>query len=1675
MAVYQQNTVNNNSRKYPLLLAAVAAATSTFSALLWSQTAEDFIAAPPLLQSAAPARVMLLLSNDHQLYFKAYTDYTDLDGDGELDTTYNDDFDYYGYFHSGVCYDYSDSNGRFEPAGAVVSGHQCNGNWSGNFLNWASMTRMDIVRRVFYGGKRSLDTADETVLQRTYLPNDAHAFVKVYEGDVANYTPYDYDTISLCNVTLATGLSKDVDESVNPPVMRIADGGFPLWSVTERAQCVYQGETSASGEVDRPASGTEVIVRVQSCVDGLDANVASLIGTEDYCRAYGDTPVYKPVGVLQENSEDGTIQFGLMSGTHGQKMSGGVLRRNITALAGNSDPDDDEIDLSNGRFRYLDDSGFSGGIIQTLDSMRIAGWDYSNNFTYADCDIPGIKIPTYKSNPTGNRSCKDWGNPLAEMYMEALRYFAANGNAPIDQFSADDDSDYLKGMVSEPWSDPLSTEEPCAKCSIIVMSTGLNSFDADELDAVSGLPGITSVDDINSKTDAIGVNEGLVGSYAIVGNVDGNANDNSCTAKEVGNFSDVLGICPEMPSLEGSYGLAGLASYAQTTDLRPGNALPDIQNVDTYTIALAETLPSFSFTTQSGDTIGVVPACQSTPAGAGDWSDCSIINATVVEKTEFYTRIDIAWEDSLWGFDYDLDGLATIEVCTATGNAAITECQYSGAVDTSQLVNYKEWLTTAAASELQVRVSVPQAYAGFDLRFGAIVGGTLNDGIVFNAFRPGGSNYTCLLPGACDATAQSRMVWSDPTLLTAGASEAEFLENPLWYAAKYGNFSGSDSKDLPTVTEEWDIMDLDGNPNPDGLPDAYFPVRNPGQLAKRLNNIVTLIQKQAASGTSVAVTLERRDGVGATFQAYYFPSYKKPGANLNEVNWVGGLHALFLDDDLNLREDSNQDGVLDPSDSVINLFYDGENTVVQRLNADGSVAATVPFTSIEPIWDAKDWLADLSDAQVVNQRAYAGSVGRHIFTWMDLPEADGTGPDGQVDAGEVVDFVPDEFASDGRYRILGVEETEAASLINFIRGSDEQPNKRSRTVNFEGDSAFSVWRLGDIVHSSPVIVGRPGDGYDIDYRDGSYTEFRNRYLDRRQVVYAGANDGMLHAFNAGFYQQGSSSFATAATDPVTGENLVEYDLGAEMWAYVPRNLLPHLRWLGENNYQHAFYVDGEPRVYDVNIFEPDDTHPGGWGTILVVGFRFGGGDISLDLDGDGANDFTSRSAYVVLDITDPEQPPELLAEITDPKLGYTTVVPTLVKGRLEDLTTGLFNENEDAWYLVFGSGPAGIDDATRRDALTRGVSHQNAHLFVYDLVAREFVDMDSATDGLQTGLDTGLANSFLGDPTAADWDRNYVDDMVYFGLVEGLDPGAPAGRLNRLKFTMPFTAGSAPVISLSDSAISTLLNPAMPFQGAPVTFRDLGASREWVLAGTGRYLTAVDNVTDYTSRFYGLLEPLNDSGDFSLATLDESALADTTDLVILDNNTVYDANTAATPATVRASATDISVDNFSDLMTVTKEAGGWFNELGPLTIRVDSDGIPVESTESRNYNGAIAISSGVGFVKYAPDQSVCLPSGYSTLRFVDSRTGTASRNIFFESVLAQDSFLNITGDAELLSAESETMQGAISKLTLVRTNDGNAVGSSDNYGGIQFDKIGALPPLSRRQSWRELPIFQEVE
>src|SRR5687768_4399859 len=154
---------------------------------------------PLFLGATVTPKVMLTISKDQQLYKKAYNDYSDLDNDGNIETTYKHAIDYYGYFDSKKCYVYSTANQRFEPAALANATKYCSGQWSGNFLNWLSMSRMDAIRKLLYGGMRSTDQTNSfggqpnaaTVLERAYLPTDAHAWAKYYDGaDIPQLTPF---------------------------------------------------------------------------------------------------------------------------------------------------------------------------------------------------------------------------------------------------------------------------------------------------------------------------------------------------------------------------------------------------------------------------------------------------------------------------------------------------------------------------------------------------------------------------------------------------------------------------------------------------------------------------------------------------------------------------------------------------------------------------------------------------------------------------------------------------------------------------------------------------------------------------------------------------------------------------------------------------------------------------------------------------------------------------------------------------------------------------------------------------------------------------------------------------------------------------------------------------------------------------------------------------------------------------------------------------------------------------------------------------------------------------------------------------------------------------------------------------------------------------------------------
>lgn len=1208
-------------------------------------TAEDFQAEPPVISDTAEPLVLLGLSVDHELFKKAYTDYANLEG-GELslsDTTYRSDFEYYGYFDSSYCYTYNSSSNRFEPGTSVGASFSCpsasnvsttaNG-WSGNFLNWATMTRMDVVRRVLYGGKRSSDTTTETVLERAHLPKDTHAFVKVYnDSDLANYTPYTHASyssgISLCNVSDSSG----------EPLIRIAKGSWRQWAASESVQCQWDSKTTTPNPSYTPSGDrlTDLRARVRVCVASKDAV------TSDDCQAYANNHS-KPVGLLQKNGEDGDLRFGLLTGSYKKNDEGGVLRKVISKIVGNTSSSDDELSLSTGIFTGND------GIIKNLDALQIANYSFGSN-KYSDCDTYSISVNTFLTSTNSGRQCRDWGNPVAEIYLEGLRYLAGAAS-PTSTFDSDD-STLISDLTRETsWGDPMSASEPCAECAFIMLSSGVNSFDGDDLASASDLPSLSGASSIDAYTDRVGDNE-AGGSFN--GTYISGGTDEVCTSRSLSDLSDAVGICAELPALQGTYDVAGLAYYAKITDLRTQTGFTGDQTVDTFAVELAESLPNFSAVVDS-QPVSFIPACQANTNGSASnassgWQGCSLNDVEVESLTEAGGVVVagsylIYWEDSHWGNDYDLDGVQRLEYCV--GSAC------SPAIGNNQI---------------RITSSTPYAFAGNALRFSYSVSGTASsDGIVTPwALRPGGANFDGLNAG--DPTPWN--VTSETSTFTAGNSTASSIERPLYLAAKYGGFNDLDGDGIPSSTSEWDVRDFsgnyaldgDGNIVGDGIPDNYYQLSNPGLLVDALTAIFSGLKSSVTSSSAAAVVSNTSSGEGAIFQSSYYPEFQ--ASSTDTIRWGGMLHALFRDENGYFREDTDGDAVLDDYsvDYRVLFFYDEalEQTRLQRFSSSDNgesftLVDIINFEDFKAIWNARDQLASISNVTTQRDFSTLASAGRHIITGID------TDFNGAVDNDEILSFDNASLDPDNNeyYRYFGLNSSNGASvdnIVNFIRGEEGISGYRTRAVDYDDDGAEEVWRLGDFIHSEPASVSLPRAAYDSRFSDDTYTAYRQQYAKRRQVIYVGGNDGMLHAFNAGFYNSATKTYATQSV----GGNEVAHPLGSELWAYVPMAVLPHLQWLTAPDYGHVYYVDGSPRIYDVNIFSDDADHPNGWGTILVVGMRFGGGDFQLDPDSDDNgtdpdnDDITTRSSFLIFDITNPEEPPKLLAELQRPEEALLSV------------------------------------------------------------------------------------------------------------------------------------------------------------------------------------------------------------------------------------------------------------------------------------------------------------------------------------------------------------------------------------------------------------------------------------
>lgn len=590
-----------------------------------------------------------------------------------------------------------------------------------------------------------------------------------------------------------------------------------------------------------PASSmTDYIVRNQVCAS------ASL--KEANCQLYSSGN-YKPVGLLQDYGENDSMMFGLLTGSYEKNTSGGVLRKNIGTFT-------DEIDLSTGQFSS------TSGIVGTIDKLKIVGFLYgSGNYYYND------NCGWITGGPISEGQCRMWGNPVAEMMYEGLRYFAGkSGPTSAFDIASSGNDDATLGLPKPAWTDPYDTASQCAKPFEIVISDVNPSFDTDQLPGVDSDFGSFSGDltglNVSALADTITTTEGDIAGSRFIGQVD-TLYDGAPTAKTVTSLGSIRGLAPEEPTKQGGYYSASVAYYGKKTDI--SSTASDDQFVDTFSVAVASPLPRIAIPV-NGSTITVVPFAKSVgwpPSGIspvqGDFQPTNtIVDFYIDTLTATSGSFRINYEDVEQGADHDMD--------------AIVEYEYTVNADNTVTIN----LTSTYAA------------GGIIQHMGYVISGTTADGIYLEVrdYDTGsGSDPDYFLdtpPGQAPGG-----VWNDSADLPLNASRtftpsgsgtsASILKNPLWYAAKWGGYQeGDNPNDLPDQTAEWDE---DG----DGDPDNYFLVTNALDLKTQLSSAFNEILARSGSASAAALSSGEISSTTALYESVF-----------NTGNWTGELSSYSI-------------------------------------------------------------------------------------------------------------------------------------------------------------------------------------------------------------------------------------------------------------------------------------------------------------------------------------------------------------------------------------------------------------------------------------------------------------------------------------------------------------------------------------------------------------------------------------------------------------------------------------------------------------------------------------------------------------------------------------------------------------------------------------------------------------
>ncbi len=546
-------------------------------------------------------------------------------------------------------------------------------------------------------------------------------------------------------------------------------------------------------------------------------------------------------------------------------------------------------------------------------------------------------------------------------------------------------------------------------------------------------------------------------------------------------------------------------------------------------------------------------------------------------------------------------------------------------------------------------------------------------------------------------------------------------------------------------------------------------------LAAALDEAVFDISSQVGSSSSVAANSSKLENGSVIYQAKF-----------DSADWTGGFSAFSL----GVSEDTNGNGILDS----------GEDTNGNGILDAGSIGAK--------LWDAVGLIPAFGT--------------RNIYTYNT-----------STSQGATFTCVSSGGLSATQKTTLGITDCNSSTdtgvwRLNYIRGdwSHEQKNPartdtdtirtgtnlifRNRT-HLDNLTSATVspdpWVLGDIVNSDPIFVGADDFGYDVLPEGSNYKAFVTANAARRKMIYVGANDGMLHGFDA---------------------NSAGADAGKEIIAYVPNAVYTQLNSLSDPGYNtnHVYSVDGSPRAGDAYF-------DGAWHTVLLSSTGAGGHAIfALDV----TNPDTFASSNVLWEISDTFSP--FSADLTDDtttirgfgnNMGYTLPQPTIA--RMQDGT----------WVAIVANGYASDNNL--------------AVLYIIDI----------KTGQLKKAFDTLAGNSTtpngLSTPFAVDNNNDKMVDAIYAGDLLGnlwkFDVSSSTPDNWKIAYGLPTTPAPLFVACTDAGNCNNTRQPitAKPQVGNVGSLQTGSPPGVMVYFGTGKYFEDdIDNIVTgaQTQSFYGI-------------------------------------------------------------------------------------------------------------------------------------------------------------------------------------------------------------------------------